>query len=1337
MDFTPRFLRSLHHRWTIALGLGTVALGVLLVVAWHLRWSSVLQVWPEAPPSRYNMAIALVLGGLALVANALGYRRWARGLSGAIAVLGLLVLVEYIFHIDLGIDQLFVEDYLSRPPDPHLAWRFSQGVPGRLSPYSALGLLLLGVANLGLTSGRRLVPVAIASFAAVGTVAIGSAALVGYLSGVIDLGSWGQLTGVAILSAVGLLTLGSGTLLLAFSSGRAHPLPPRWLPWLAATGVLQFHLFMCQATAIWESSQAHHLSPLLVAFTLPSLRAEMLNGVLTTIGTFLLMHFATKTRQHALKIQQYNWDLSREIQERQKIEQRLLTQRWRGQAIFDQTFQVIGLLAADGTLQEANPQLLRLLGCSLEEVTGRSLWEVAQWQGEVEPLLRQAIAQAAAGTVVRHELRLVNSQGQTIDLDWSLKSLVLPEEAEALLILEGRDITEAKRLEAELRTSKYFIEQVTDNSPELLYIFDLHQGRNVYVNRYISTLLGYMPEEVYSQGSEFFADIFHPEDIPSIQAIFQYELTMPDGEVCEHEYRMRRSDGTWRWMRSREVVFAREPTGRPCQILGIATDITERKALETALRASKAQLDDVLNSTIAGITRFRLFGDRSFQYEFCSQGNAVVFGYSAEELLTSPILWFSRIFPDDRPVVRDALNQALVGEAHNFSYRFYHKDGSLRWIATTFTSRWDTEAECWLVTGFSNDISDRKQAEELVLRSRDFYLTLLETFPTLIWKADLTTECTYFNQSWLVFRGRSLEQEQGDGWLDGVHPEDRDRCMTTYLEAFAARRAFEMEYRMLRWDGEYRWLMNFGSPFRDLEGNFAGFIGSCYDVTERRLAEEKLRHSEQQFRTLIEDLQVGVLLTGPQSEALVFNSAALRLLGLSEDQMMGRTSFDPRWRVIYEDGSPFPGPEHPVPRAIATRQAVRNVVMGVYRGDNSLVWILVNAEPQLTGDGSVRQVLCTFSDITERKLIEEMLRHQAEREKLLGTIAQHIRQSLDLNQILNTTVREVRQLLQADRVVIYWGYPSGGGHVITESLKAGIPSLLGFSFPAEWGCLLPLDQYIQGEISSLADIQTHLPLPPMAQKAFAAMNIRARLAVPILQQEGLWGLLSVHQCYEPRQWQPWEIDLLRQLTAQVAIAIQQAELHQQLQHANEELQRLASIDGLTQVANRRHFDEYLHREWLRLTRDRGPLSLILCDVDFFKRYNDLYGHQAGDEVLQLIAGAIQKAVKRTADLVARYGGEEFVLVLPNTDLEGAIAVVERIRRNVQTLDIAHQQSDISSRVTLSLGVSTVVPTSHGSPTALIQAADEALYEAKAQGRDRYRVRSLTQIPAPTSQTHEV
>lgn len=216
----------------------------------------------------------------------------------------------------------------------------------------------------------------------------------------------------------------------------------------------------------------------------------------------------------------------------------------------------------------------------------------------------------------------------------------------------------------------------------------------------------------------------------------------------------------------------------------------------------------------------------------------------------------------------------------------------------------------------------------------------------------------------------------------------------------------------------------------------------------------------------------------------------------------------------------------------------------------------------------------------------------------------------------------------------------------------------------------------------------------------------------------LWGLLIAHHCTEPRQWQPLEIDLLKSLATQVAIAIQQSSLFQQLEAANQELERLASVDGLTQVANRRRFDEYLNIEWRRLAREQNPLSLILCDIDYFKRYNDTYGHLTGDECLQRVASALRQALRRPTDLVARYGGEEFAIILPNTDAQGAAIVAEAIRQGVRQLEIPHAQSLSSSYVTLSLGIACQIPTPDISPQQLIATADRGLYQAKAQGRDR-------------------
>ncbi|MBW4573893.1 MAG: response regulator [Aphanothece sp. CMT-3BRIN-NPC111] len=178
------------------------------------------------------------------------------------------------------------------------------------------------------------------------------------------------------------------------------------------------------------------------------------------------------------------------------------------------------------------------------------------------------------------------------------------------------------------------------------------------------------------------------------------------------------------------------------------------------------------------------------------------------------------------------------------------------------------------------------------------------------------------------------------------------------------------------------------------------------------------------------------------------------------------------------------------------------------------------------------------------------------------------------------------------------------------------------------------------------------------------------------------------------------------------------QLMQQLETANLELQRIAAADGLTGVANRRCFDEYLQREWQIAEREQAPLYLILCDVDFFKAYNDTYGHLAGDECLKQVADIIRKTLKRPAALVARYGGEEFAVVLPNTEVSEAVRIAGEICSSVKASAIAHAGSNVSKFVTLSLGVASLIPSRETSKEALIELADRALYQAKQQGRDR-------------------
>ena len=181
------------------------------------------------------------------------------------------------------------------------------------------------------------------------------------------------------------------------------------------------------------------------------------------------------------------------------------------------------------------------------------------------------------------------------------------------------------------------------------------------------------------------------------------------------------------------------------------------------------------------------------------------------------------------------------------------------------------------------------------------------------------------------------------------------------------------------------------------------------------------------------------------------------------------------------------------------------------------------------------------------------------------------------------------------------------------------------------------------------------------------------------------------------------------------------EMQKQLEESNRELQRISALDGLTGLANRRHFDQQLEKEWRRAQRANLPLSLILIDIDHFKPYNDTYGHLAGDECLQQVAQALKKSIVRPGDLVARYGGEEFVVILPETKVEGACVVAENLRKNIAALARAHSASETSEHVSISLGVAQADFASMPTLEDLIEQADKGLYEAKESGRNRYEV----------------
>lgn len=238
---------------------------------------------------------------------------------------------------------------------------------------------------------------------------------------------------------------------------------------------------------------------------------------------------------------------------------------------------------------------------------------------------------------------------------------------------------------------------------------------------------------------------------------------------------------------------------------------------------------------------------------------------------------------------------------------------------------------------------------------------------------------------------------------------------------------------------------------------------------------------------------------------------------------------------------------------------------------------------------------------------------------------------------------------------------------------------------------------------------------------------RALLDEQLAKEQLLFQIEQLRQELEETKLEKADLEIMLDNTTEHADLVE-SQLHNEicdrqkaqaaLSLANRELEKLSVLDSLTQVANRRRFDNYLLQEWQKHKQEKAPLSLILCDIDYFKLYNDTYGHPIGDYCLQQVALTIECVIESTTGLVARYGGEEFGIILPNVDSVEALKIAQRIAVHVNKLHVAHQKSLVSEYVTISLGVHSLIPDSESSPELLIALADKALYQAKAQGRNR-------------------
>ena len=477
---------------------------------------------------------------------------------------------------------------------------------------------------------------------------------------------------------------------------------------------------------------------------------------------------------------------------------------------------------------------------------------------------------------------------------------------------------------------------------------------------------------------------------------------------------------------------------------------------------------------------------------------------------------------------------------------------------------------------------------------------------------------------------------------------------------------------------------------------------------ERKQITEKLRQSEARYRGIVEDQTELICRFLPDGTLTFVNQAYCRYFQKTSEELLGRNF------KISILGTSFLAIRELLNR-LTPQDPTRVIEYQVQLPDSQLCWQQCIYRAFFQGK-EIIEYQAVGRDITQRKKAEDLLSQEATINFILAEITQRIHESLDLKTILETVSKNINQFLGSEKIAIAKVEDFQVSDILFESAKTGLDIVCDSDKKTNL-----LQQYLSKLLKTHKSVlrTTFSQSNPIPSIICEEPN-RNRLVcfLPIIVEKKFWGLIYTEQSSVEKIWRKQEQELLKQISCQLAIAIKQAELYHQLELANIKLEKLAVIDGLTGIANRRKFDDYIQSEWLRLAREKAPLSIILCDIDHFKLYNDTYGHQKGDLCLRQVAQAIKKVLKRPADLATRYGGEELAVILPNTSPEGAEQVANQIRLRIQSLQIPHIASPVDMYITLSQGVAGVIPNHNDSPQNLIAAADANLYRAKELGRNR-------------------
>lgn len=495
-----------------------------------------------------------------------------------------------------------------------------------------------------------------------------------------------------------------------------------------------------------------------------------------------------------------------------------------------------------------------------------------------------------------------------------------------------------------------------EDNPSMYFTVAL-DGRVLSVNRFGAQQLGYRPEELIGRPV---SDLVYEEDQAFVRQKMAQAFTDGMDGIMSLEFRKKTKGGTVIWVREQLRTLRMGEAG-PVALI-VCEDISIHKQMETALAEREEHLRLFIEHSPVALAMF----DREMRYLAasrrwrmdCRVGDEPLIGRSHYE-----------IFPEIPERWKAIHLRCLTGVVEGCEEdSFVRADGRTDWIRWEIRPWLTGEGDVGGIIIFSEDITARKQAEAAIRESEERFRVLADTVPVLIWMSGLDKRVSYFNARWLEYTGRTMEQERGDWWGEGIHPDDRNRCWKTYSEAFDRREPFELEYRLRKADGRYGWLHERGAPRFLPGGTFAGYHGACIDITARKLAEENL----QRTRFAMDQAVDAVYWIDPNARILYANEAACAMLGYTEDEFLRMT--------VHELNPDFPPEVWPkFWGEIRTKKVLSFETLHLTKGGRR---IPVDIRVSFLSHGG-QEFHCVFvRDVTERKRVDEALLETQERFEL-------------------------------------------------------------------------------------------------------------------------------------------------------------------------------------------------------------------------------------------------------------------------------------------------------------------------------------------------------------------